>query len=544
MVRKICFNMVRKICFNSLYSKIIILCIMICTVCVVPVLSKDGIKCYDIDGYEVTCPYPGLPLNIQNTEVSSAIAQQAIINERMHDIPITDTDSSKSSRRVRTTVETENLEPLKNTVWEFSYTNDYSLTTHTNPVTDRITFGGYILSGFLDCAGERGNGYIMYTDGSDYDFIFIIEYSGYKYMYSFDINNDTATGIFILGKSIEDGMTLIDMSELTGQKISPFNLKPYKLSEWSDKIVISTTTGTNVDAELIYDSDNIYIDWAILNDSAVDLESFTTAFFIDGNQIDYYSHTSLQAGYYFYWTDSSIGNLSAGTHTIKIIVDSNEDITENDETDNEYIKTITIIESNTYFLDDDGDGYGNPAISTEAAIQPSGYVIDNTDCDDNDSSIHPGAAEIKGDGILQDCDGSDAFELPESVTSYEVLTDHSFPLTIQYGEYVKVYGSTGGNTINVEPGARVMCMNFISLNTLNIEGETFDFTVSRSGAMVTLESIEGTLIKIPATKSAQTLNFSDGSSILLISNGKVMLGEQEIRLTEAPMETPVISEGM
>ncbi|MEW6378698.1 MAG: cohesin domain-containing protein [bacterium] len=42
----------------------------------------------------------------------------------------------------------------------------------------------------------------------------------------------------------------------------------------------------------------------------------------------------------------------------------------------------------SYFQDADGDGYGNPSVSIQACSAPSGYVADNTDCDDADKSIY------------------------------------------------------------------------------------------------------------------------------------------------------------
>jgi hypothetical protein len=56
-----------------------------------------------------------------------------------------------------------------------------------------------------------------------------------------------------------------------------------------------------------------------------------------------------------------------------------------------------------WYADHDGDGWGIPDDYTPACDQPSGYASDDSDCDDSDASIHPGASEICND-LDDDCD--------------------------------------------------------------------------------------------------------------------------------------------
>ena len=59
----------------------------------------------------------------------------------------------------------------------------------------------------------------------------------------------------------------------------------------------------------------------------------------------------------------------------------------------------------TFYIDVDGDGYGDSLTSIQACVLPASYVSDATDCDDNNSSVSPGTLEVC-DGLDNDCDST------------------------------------------------------------------------------------------------------------------------------------------
>ena len=79
-----------------------------------------------------------------------------------------------------------------------------------------------------------------------------------------------------------------------------------------------------------------------------------------------------------------------------------------------------VVGSGTWYADDDLDGYGSPDDWTYACEEPSGYVNDDSDCDDGDANVNPDASE-SCDGEDDDCDGyvDDGAGCPCSAETYD-----------------------------------------------------------------------------------------------------------------------------
>ena len=217
------------------------------------------------------------------------------------------------------------------------------------------------------------------------------------------------------------------------------NLRPYQPDGWSDEIVTSTTPGTSTDANIIYDTDTIYIDWAVLNDSSVNAGTFNTSLYVDGLLTMTWYHTSLPGYYYSSVTDYSIGELSSGSHTISIVTDSGGSISESSEGDNQYAKIITVALSLDLCPTDPN--------KTEPGICGCGVTDTDTDidgvadCIDNcPTTPNQDQTDSDGDGIGDVCDNCNNGQ----VMVYD--TQLSYFVTIQavYDDPNKVFS---GDTI-------------------------------------------------------------------------------------------------
>jgi len=135
----------------------------------------------------------------------------------------------------------------------------------------------------------------------------------------------------------------------------------------------------------------------------------------------------------------------------------------------------------TWYKDSDGDGYSNSLEKVQVS-QPEGYYLAKDlisimgDCNDINSNIHPGAAEICGDGIDQDCNGmdlscpstwykdSDGDGYSNSLEKVQVSQPEGYYLA---KDLISIMGDCNDINSNIHPGAAEICGDGIDQDCSN-----------------------------------------------------------------------------
>jgi Tol biopolymer transport system component/DNA/RNA endonuclease G (NUC1)/methionine-rich copper-binding protein CopC len=191
-------------------------------------------------------------------------------------------------------------------------------------------------------------------------------------------------------------------------------------------------------------------------DGAID-EGVTTTFYQDldgdgyGNAAVNAQACSAPAGYVADNTDCNDSSASAHPGATEVC----------DGIDNDCDGQVNEGVTTTFYQDADGDGYGSPGVTTQACSAPSGYVANNTDCNDSNNAVHPGATEVCN-GIDDNCDG----QVDEGVTTtfYQDLDGDGYGNTAVSTQactapsgYVAVNSDCNDNNATAHPGATEVC---------------------------------------------------------------------------------------
>jgi len=159
-----------------------------------------------------------------------------------------------------------------------------------------------------------------------------------------------------------------------------------------------------------------------------------------------------------------------------------------------------------------GDGdFGSPGSANEPCLldrDGDGYVEQTEDCDDTDASVYPGAEEVAGNGVDDDCDDL-ADEQPPSTGLLVITEFQADPGLVgdDVGEYFEVY-----NTSNALVDIRGWTFRDDGSNSVTVESDV-PLVVEANSYFVFGKSIE------TAENGGISVDYAYGGSFIL-SNGE------------------------
>lgn len=127
----------------------------------------------------------------------------------------------------------------------------------------------------------------------------------------------------------------IDDFQLSGEQRELPNLTYDWPSGWDWPVVASPDAGTHSTGTL-YGNEQTYIDWAVTNWGLEAAQSFKVRLYIDGAAQEFTVSNGLDPWESFQLLDYCLTTIAPGPHTLKLVIDPNDEVLEDDEDDNEF----------------------------------------------------------------------------------------------------------------------------------------------------------------------------------------------------------------
>ena len=166
-----------------------------------------------------------------------------------------------------------------------------------------------------------------------------------------------------------------------------------------------------------------------------------------------------------------------------------------------------------YYVDKDRDGFGDAGSTAVLACGPEdGLVTNKSDCNDNNASIHPGAAEVCGNGIDDNCNGNVDENCTEGLPVLQIKT------------YPSKEGDAGFTILEVEvrldrPAISAVRLNYTTSSDDAIAGSDY---VTASGILIIPQGVSSGTIQLKIigdllkeSNERFWLNFSNPVNVVL-----------------------------
>ena len=225
---------------------------------------------------------------------------------------------------------------------------------------------------------------------------------GSTYDYGYDVSVDGDGNVFLTGNFQSPNISFGSISLTNSTTYADFYVVKYNPDgdpQWAQHGSGSDYTfGRGCGAD---PSGNVYVTGLFGNESLT-LGNITLATFAGASDMFIARYGSSNCSNVYY---ADADNDTYGNATVTITACTAPAGYVSDSTDcNDADPNVNV--PSTWFLDADGDLYGQPEINlVVACLQPVGYVSNNQDCDDTNADINPGEEEIPGNNIDDDCDG-------------------------------------------------------------------------------------------------------------------------------------------